>query len=50
MYINITSLLGADLWPCYGSIATHGNNAGANTWQAAKDQSKETTSDRDWET
>ena len=27
-----------DLWPCYGSIATHGNNAATHTWNSAKEE------------
>jgi len=40
MEIKITSLLSQDLWPCYGSIATHGNNAGQTTWNAAKEEAE----------
>lgn len=37
MELDISCLLSpnVDLWPCYGSIVTHGPNAGANTWAAA---------------
>jgi len=38
MEINVHELVekSADLWPCYGSVATHGFNAGVETWEIAK--------------
>ena len=39
--LDITSLIGQDLWPCYGSIQTHGHNAAKITWNAALDLAKE---------
>jgi hypothetical protein len=39
MEIDITSFItGTDTWAFSGSVATHGANAGPNTWNAAKDQ------------
>jgi hypothetical protein len=39
MEINISALRGTDLWPCYGSQATHGQNAAQDTFKAAKEVS-----------
>ena len=41
MELNVTAILNHDLWPCYGSVATHGTNAGASTWAAAKKTSND---------
>jgi hypothetical protein len=42
MEINITSLLDLDAFPLSHSRAEGGENAGQNTWNAAKDQAAET--------
>lgn len=42
MYIDITSLLELDCFPLSHSAAEGGDNAGRNTWNASKEQAKET--------
>lgn len=43
MEIDISAFVtGIDTWPLCGSIATHGADAGPDTWNAAKDQAKAT--------
>jgi hypothetical protein len=39
--INITSLFVDDTWAYSGSKATHGENAGPQTWSAAKERAKD---------
>lgn len=33
--IDVHAIVTGDTWPCYGSKATHGANAGPDTWAAA---------------
>ena len=42
MYIEITSLIELDCFPLSHSRAEGGENAGRDTWNASKDQAKET--------
>lgn len=42
MYIEITSLIELDCFPLSHSSAEGGENAGRDTWNASKDQAKET--------
>ena len=38
--VNLSPLLGLDLWPLIGSYTTHGANAGARAWTAAQNAAK----------